>query len=404
MTAGLTLCAPVHAIVDLALKLDTSIGNNSNVLRTATQAEPIPQESLPSGSFVKQHTLDASIGIPLGSEDTRLVLTTQLGSNRISAFPDLSHITRDTALQLPWRLGKLWEGNLTRISQKAPYVYDADYRRLDLVTRDTTAALVVLKVSPSLAFPIVATAQTVRHEDLAAHGQSDEDRTRLGAAVRYTTPDGNTLQVGYDKSTSTFPNRTIEQVTLLDDGYRDSSTYVDLLWNYSAKTRLAWRIAARQRNHNKLTERNSHVVSTRLALAYTLSPKTRLDMQLYRQPIDSTTNGTLYSTSQGVTLSGSWAYSPKTLVVLLAQRDSQTDVLAPFVPGARTDNPRFARLGIRVQHSLTRGVSVYLDASRERRTQDQRGPAEQTIVRLGMDYSFENTIGAQIRTRAPTLP
>ena len=406
LVVGLVTCDQANAVVDLALRLETSLGTNSNLLR-----EPIGDQStvqINDGRVLKtslrQSIIDVGAGIHLGSDETRLVLTTQLTRDQFSQYPELGHTSQDMSLQLPWRFGTLWEGNLIRNRQRNPFTYDADYRQLDLVTQDTTGAVLVLKASPSFSFPLIATVQSIRHDDQVAHGQFDEDRRRVGAAARYSTPDGNAIQIGQDRFSSTFLNRTPEQITRLDDGYKDTSTYLDVLWNASAKTRVSWRIAARQRHHNLVLERDNSVTNTRLTLTHLLSPKTRFDVQVYRQAMDSTGNGMLYTMAKGLNATAGWAYSPQTQVTLQVLREAKTDIISPNAPLAPADNPTTMRLGVRLQHKLTRGVSAYIDAGRERLTQARRGPANQTVIRVGVDYSFENMNGAQNRTRAATLP
>lgn len=394
------------AAVDIALKLDSSIGNNSNLLRIPGSSD-VPDTSLESGgtgTSLRQLSLDAALGVPLGSDDTRLILTTQLRSERYGQFSELNHTAEDLSVQLPWRFGDLWEGNLIHSRLRRPYSFDTDYRQLDLTTQEVTAGVLVLKTSPSISFPVFVSAQTLRHEDKVAHGQLDEDRKRLGAAFKYTTPDGNSVQIGQERSRSKFVNQASDVASLSGDRYRDINTYADFLWIYSVKTRVAGRIAFRQREYNVANEIDKTLTETRLTITHVLSPKTRLDLQLYRQPLDSTAVGTLYTVAKGVNLRAAWTYSPQTTVIVQAQRENKNDVLSLTNPGGLGDDIRAVNLGLRVQHVLTRGVSVYASADHERLERSRRGQASQTVFRVGVDYSFENISGAQARTRAATLP
>ena len=404
--ASTMLFGTAHAAVDVALRLETSLGNNSNLLNIPDVDPIAAPNSLEGGSKTsnRQMVVDAAVGIPLGSEETRLLITTQLVNDQFSRFADLNHDKQDTALQLPWRFGKLWEGNLIRSRQRTPFLYDYEYRQLDMITQDTSAAVLVLKATPTFSFPLVAVAQSIRHEDVLAHAQFDEDRTRIGAGVRYKSADGNEIQVGQDRFHSKFIHRNANQVALLDDGYHDTSTYMDVLWNYSVKTRVALRLATRQRHHSGVPERDNSAATTRLILTHLLSSKTRLDLQLYNQPADSTSNDTLYSVVKGANFTAGWAYSPQTKVIFQAVRESRTAVVNPNAQTAPADNPTTLKVGVKLQHTLTRGVSVYIDAARERVARTRTGSAHQTALRVGVDYSFENIAGAQARTRAPTLP
>ena len=87
----LTLCPVAIATVDISLRLATSWGHNSNLFRNDIQTglggndSPTQQVLTPTATSVQTHGAHVSMALPLGSPETRLVLSTSLNAQRFGA-------------------------------------------------------------------------------------------------------------------------------------------------------------------------------------------------------------------------------------------------------------------------------------------------------------------------------
>jgi hypothetical protein len=395
------------AAVDLALKLETSMGRNSNPFRfpdlalpaegsDTSAATPLPA---PTPSALKQHGLEAGVSIPLGSQDTRLVLTTQLSRQNLTDLPQISHTASEHNVQLPWRLGQLWEGSLSHRQQRTPYPYeDGSYTRLDMVRRETTAAQLALKITPSLEVPLNVQRQMVRHEDLVRHGLLDLDGVLAGLATRYRATNDSIIEVGIQRSRSHYVSRTAEQIAGLDERYTDMDRYLDVSWQYSIKSRVGARLALRQRRHATLAERNSSMTDLVLRATHFHSPKTRIDIDLFNQPKETNAFNSLYAQSRGLRAQVRWKHSPKTQIIFVGLHERNVDVPSPQGLDQPAGQIRTTRVGARVQHEITRGLNLFLDATHEQqRRSGIPTPIRQNLIRLGLDYTYENSTGARLK-------
>ena len=405
LCAGLSNTAISMATVDLALRLETSMASNSNLFwapEPGTINVPGPVDAV--STLTQRHLMALGAGIPLGSEDTRLVLTTQINWDRYKDGIELNSQSKELTARLPWRFEKLVEGEFVRGHTTEPYALDQDYQRLDLVTRDWHGATLALKPTPWLSFPVQVVQQTLRHQDRLIHGGADENRTRTSAAIRYQSPTGSTAQLGTAKSRVTFPGRDALPDLVNRNQLTDQDLFLDLTWDYSSKTLLNWRWTSRQRTYPAAPELNSQMAMSRLNLSYTPSPLSRIDINWAQEPSETDNPALLYSPTQSLGVGVSWFVSPLTTLSMQWQRVTQKDRVLDPATAYSPENLRATRLTARAQHSVTRGVNVFLDVARQTRTRDNLGRSSQNVFRVGLDYTYDNMPGAQARTRAAPVP
>lgn len=405
LCAGLSTGTFAGATVDLALRLETSLSSNSNLFRVAepgTATVPVPTDVVSARAH--RHLMAFAAGLPLDSDDTRLVLTTQLGWDRYNGNNVINNQSKEVTARLPWRFGKLVEGEWVRGHTTQPYALDQDYQRLDLVTRDWHGMVLTLKPTPWLSFPVQVVRQTLRHQDQLAHGNLDESRTRTSVAARYLSPTGSSLQLGSARTQATFPRREALPELANRAQFTDQDTFVDLAWNYSPLTQLSWRWTNRQRHYAAAPELNSHMALSRLNLSHAPSPLSRVDLQWWQQPTETDNPALLYGAVQGFGVGINWFASPLTTLTLQWQQERQDDKLSAPDNAFAQENPRTRRLAARLQHNIVRGVNAYVDVARETRTRERQGRSTQNVVRVGLDYTYDNIPGAPARTRAAAAP
>lgn len=398
------------AAVEIALRLETSLGHNSNLFRNDATASanatdpdaPTPQPIPATATGTRATSAAVGIGIPLGSDATRLTLTTRLGQLSYSHPHELSNRPTDHTAQLTWRLTEMASAKIAMGRSRSAYAFDDTYPQLDTVTRDWRSASLTLKATPSIEFPVQVGSSTYAYADKLTHAYLDTDQTSASVSTLYRSPTGSTAQLGLARIHTRYPGR--QRTDASEAQERDSDTFVELLWAYSVKTQATVRLTSRQRRFADTGIGGRHLTLYRLSVNHTLSPLMRFDAQLWRQPTQTAEAVVAYGESRGLGLGMTYTPSPKTTISLQAQKESQTDELLPGAPAWGITNPETTRLALRTQYEWTRGVNVFLEAAHEKRTRRVTQHATQNVWRVGLEYSFENMPGANYRTQPANAP
>lgn len=404
-----------HATVEVALRLETSLGRNSNLFRADAVSAPTdatgteatgPQASPGTAPITATGTRDmtATVGVsmPLVSDATRLTLTSRLGRLSYNDAPGVTHSPSDHTAQWDWRMSDLVSGAVALGRSRAAYVLDDSYAKLDMVTRNWSNAVITLKATPTIEIPVRVGSSLYSHADRQAHGQLDADQTRTTVSALYRSPTGNTAQAGVSRISTLYPGRRRgDAIGALE---RDNDAFVELSWVPSIKTQANVRFTSRQRRSSDSDLGTKHLTLYRLSLSHILSPMTRLDAHLWRQPIQTTEAATAYGVSRGMGLGITHTPSHRTLLNVQLQKESQTDELFPGAPAQAANNPETTRLALRGRYELTRGVNLFLEAAHEKRTRRVTQQASQNTWRVGLEYSYENLAGASQRTQPAQPP
>lgn len=401
-----------QATIDLSLKLETSLGHNSNLFRNDALAlptaeagsdTPAPVQQPVTASGTRLHTAVVGVGIPLGSDTTRLVLTSRLSQQTYTQVDALDHQPAEHTAQLAWRFSDFATGQVAIGQTKSAYAFDEFYNNLDLATRDWRSATLTLKATPSIEFPLQVASSRISYQDQPVHGRLDAEQTSSTAAALYRSTTGSTAQVGLSQSRTTYPHRFQPNLTNAPQE-RNTDAFLELLWVYSIKTQATLRLTSRQRRYANDDTSTPRLTLYRLAVAHTLSPVLRVDAQLWRQPVQTSETAIAYSIARGSGLGLTYTPSPKVSFALQWQKESQRDELFANAPAQVPNNPDASRLSLRAQYTVTRGVNLFLEAGREKRVHRATQTAHQNAWRVGLEYSFENLPGADQRTRPATLP
>lgn len=397
-----------QATVDISLKLDANFGRNSNLFRVDRQGN-LPADNEGTGpatpllkSAVQSQSVDIGVGFPLGSERTRLILTSTLGRTSYSAKQDLNHSPRALTATLPWRFSDVLEGELSAGSNRTAYAFDDFYPLLDITKRTWTQALVSYLVTPTLSIPLNFSRQTLQHQDRATHVFLDSTSQRIGASVMHRTPTGSTLQGGLARTETQYPGRATNVAgNVPRDTYTD--VFVDVNWAYSPITQFSMRWANRQRAFD------GNVNSTRtnlyrLGIAHSFSQQLQLDAQLWRLPANSTQSGVADGTSTGRRIGLRYAPHEKWDVGAAWQKQSERNQVFGNESGVTPFNPDTTNITFRARYHIEPRLSAYIDVATEKRVRRQTQSASQQVLRVGLEYKFENIPGAAVRNRAASLP
>ncbi|MBY0467194.1 MAG: hypothetical protein K2W33_19820, partial [Burkholderiales bacterium] len=264
------------------------------------------------------------------------------------------------------------------------------------------SAQITLKATPSIEFPIQVGSSTYSHADQQAHARLDTDLTSATVSALYRSPTGSTAQMGVSRISTRYPGRLRPDASGALE--RDSDAFVEVSWAYSTMTQASARLTSRQRRFADSDFGSRHLTLYRLSLSHTLSPMTRLEAQLWRQPIQTAEAAIAYGVGRGFGLGINHTPSHRMLMSVQLQKELQTDELFPGVPVQAINNPETTRLALRTRYELTRGANVFLEAAHERRTRRVTQQATQNTWRVGLEYNFENVPGAQQRTQPASPP
>ncbi len=405
LVVGLSVLSPAAQAAEWFLRLDTSFGRNSNVFQTPDAQDGGPDGAPPVVSTrERQQIVGAGVAVPLGSDDTRLVLTTEWRARQWANVEGLNHNGPTWTVALPWRQGPLWEGSIEAGRQVFPFQVDNAYRRLDEVRRSWQTGRLSLRITPDIDVPVVVSRLTLAHEDRPVHGRLDEQRSTWGAGVRYRSPLGHALAAGAAKGDVRYPERSGEAGLANASRLTDTDVYLDLAWVPSTRTRVGARWVSRARAYPDQPALVSRLNLLRIDAGHALSPLTRMDLQAWRRVVETDDPGLLYGLTKGAAFSVGWQATPKTLATVQLSRDAQTDVPLGNDPLTRLNNLTTRRLAFRVQHAPVRGVLVYAETARENRSGDLTARARQNVFSLGLTYSYESRTGSVERVQPSSPP
>lgn len=398
---------------DLSLRLQTQLGHDSNVFRDAdstpsrpaaigqpTEATGVPNPPpavRPVGataSSTLSTRLDAAAGIPLASDQTRLILATQLELNRYPSASAVNHSAHTTAGQLDWRLSERWHTQLQAGQQRSPYPFDDLYPRLDPVTRDWLAAELQLRITPDLALPAGVARARTRHSDRATHAGLDVDQHIQSLSLRYRSPLGNEAEVGWLLSQRDYPFRQAGRGPEGAIDSREREWFGSVQWVISPKTQAQWRIATRQ---TEQAGRTRDQLLYNLYLGHSPLPPWRIDAVWWNRPTPITDAELARSTSRGWRLGLTWTPTPKLSAEWSLLHNRQTD--ESLNPERQRLDPRERRHSLRLVWDWQPQLSAIAQASRYSLARANGTVAHQNTWMLGLDLRFENSSGAAQRTR-----
>lgn len=386
--------SPLYATADLVLKLDSHFGHNNNLFRNARQ------EQLTSSQ--RSQNIEAAVGIPLGSEVTRLVLTASLGNSDFTSSAGVDHNPSAFTAELPWRLTDLLGGSFSAGKSRTAYSFDDSYPRLDMVDRKWSQFALKFQASPSVSIPIELAQQSVEHQDQLNHGRLDSKKTKGSGALMYQSQIGSTAKLGIVRIDTRYP----KDVPSGEAGARqelDKDVFIEGLWAFSPQTQASAWWANRKRTAT-LNRDQTRVNLYRLGVSHTFSPWVRVNAQLWRQPVADTEN--IFANGQSSGQRVGLAYTPnhKWEVSGSLLKETQQNQLSNELFGSGPLNQSTVNFALRTRYNVTRGLFVYADAATEKRTRPQNQHTTQKVFKLGVEYLFENLPNAGLRTRPAAPP
>jgi len=376
------------ATPELVLQMDTSWRHDSNPLRVGSADV--------ADNLVSTDVRLSAIA-PLDSPESRVVVSSQFGDYRYGHLDGLNNYPQSYkgALELRWT--DLWSGAVSQSYRRQPYqVVDANLTRHDVYSQTDTNASLKLQMTPWIAFPLELRSGNLSYgADANAGFNAHSSAVALGLRVGSGT--GSSAGIGVQSTEVWFPDRTGPQLVSGGSGYHQQELYVDGLWELSPFTRVTVRAAPWQRNYDGIADNTFTALATAFQLRYTYSPKTSVSFDWSDGPTDATDSTALYTRVNRLQWGGQWRPSPITQIVVNLSQQRQSN---QAVVGSTALNPeiRSYRLGAGFVYAASRDVRLYMDGFTDRTQQDILGPdILQNVVRVGLEYTFENISDAAIR-------
>lgn len=371
--------------IEYVLRAETSLQSQTNPLRLSYDLGPAP-----IADTVRTLDVSGAAIVPLGSEETRLLLSGSLGSAVYQKATVLDpHPHRlDAALQ--WRLGDLLRGSAGVGESKELNQYlGLSAPNRDLITNTVTFIDVGLRITDSLTLPVLsANHSTQRYEFASNASLYNRDEDTLQLAARYNGIDNSYMQAGVLHSQVFYRDRTPSQVAQVDNRYTDQEVFVEGLWTYSIKTSFSGRLGLRNRSYANLSERDVRLLNASARADWQYSPKTLFKLDVWNRPYANQEVPTVvYSTLTGARAAMRWQATEKQWYSLSAVRESQQDTRTLGEPPGSS---WATRIGARMEFALDREAKIVLDGWRENVRGINAPSLSANVLRLSLVLSHDN--------------
>ena len=389
-----------NAMTELLLQLDTSQRFDSNPLRFTKNADITNTEGvIKKDDSILAADIRAAVIHRLDSPETRIVFIGQLGRRDYSQLSQLDNTEYNYRTAFEWRYGHLWTGLISFGKEQQLYNYlDGSLTSREMTHANNINGELNFQVSPDIEIPFALRKRQVTYDN-PTNWLFDSQENIADVGVRYKSTSRSTVRSGIRSNEVTFPRRTEQQSELLDTRYRDNEFYIDSEWQYSILTRFSGRISALNRNYARLLEKDFSALTTEIKVNHEYSPKTNINIEIWNRPYGTTDRITLYTLTTGLQGAVSWRATPKTRLTFQVNKEIQRYQSVELAPTQSNPKLNRTRWGGGLVYSIERDVRVYFDFLRDRLDRGSLGaPIDQNTVKLGIEYSFENSQGMAQRT------
>lgn len=168
----------------------------------------------------------------------------------------------------------------------------------------------------------------------------------VDAGVRYVAGSGSSLALISRKTHGEYADRALNFASLLDTGFRQTDTEVQMNWLFSGKSSIQGRVTRLVRTHDHFAQRDYSGTAGRLDYTWATDGKLQLKFSAARDIASYQEASHSYYVNNGLTFAPVWQISDKTALRIKLER-SQRDYLgggtaSPSV--ARQDHLRSARI------------------------------------------------------------
>lgn len=393
--------ASLHADAanELVLQMETSLSMDTNPFRFYDGQLDQQQNVIPHQTdTVNSVDLRAGMIIPVASEQTRLILTGSLGNRHYKDYRQLDHQEAAGDAVFEWQRGKLFSGRLSAGRDQHLFQYiNGSLTQKDLAHDKRAGADLSLHLTEDVSI-ISQLYRSDLNYDLDVNQLYNFSEKGKQISVRYTSPTASNIEIGARNASTDFPDRTAQQISDLGQQYQETEAFLNAEWFYSVKTATSAHLGYIRRRYENLAERDTGLFNMIWRATYHYSPEMRLDLQLYDRPINIVDPTILYVVTKGVRADVSWKWSEKTRFNVSGLWQNSDQQLIPRIAALNnlsSQKEKMQRLGFGASYQLERGFRLFMDSFIEKTDAETiRQTLRQTIVKIGLEYTFENLPGS----------
>lgn len=292
---------------------------------------------LPSGAGPSSETF-TRLGVGLRGDlpfsRQRLRLEAQINDNRYRNFTQLDNVSGRGSATLDWEAGTNLSGNLGAYTERALSGFGQIQAVVrDMVTQDRAFGNAAFRITPDWRVRAGLNTFQYKHSDSTRTGLNT-NQADLILGGDYVTPLQNSIGAQVRYSRGDFPDLVVVGAPSVNGHYKEVEPSAVLHYNIGGKSSVDARLGYTRRTHEQLTARDFRGSTGNLAFHWSPTPKTLLDLGLFKEtrPYVTSSIGSVltsidttsaYVVAQGITFSPQWALTDQ--VVLQAQFIDERD-------------------------------------------------------------------------------
>lgn len=276
-----------------------------------------------------------------------LLVKAAVSDNDFQRFNTLDYQGRYLKTQWNWQLGNYLSGNVGQTYNRALASFN-DIRGLSGNLREQQNRFFNLNwlIHPRWQGKLSYTGREVKYDE-AIQRIGDFQSDSLAVGLDYLTPKGSRVGFKLSQEAGQYPNRTVTEVSTIDDGYTQNTASVVVDWQYSVKTSFQMQTAYVSRDYDNLPQRDYGAFDKRLSMTYKPTVKTRLKLSVFDETYPRDDLQASVSENFGQSLKLSWLPTAKLTLAADYRRESREDIDDPgFITGPlaqrQDDNDSFA--------------------------------------------------------------
>ncbi|MCX4189086.1 XrtB/PEP-CTERM-associated polysaccharide biosynthesis outer membrane protein EpsL [Methylophaga sp. OBS3] len=213
----------------------------------------------------------------------QLQVNAAISDNDFQRFSTLDYKGKYLKTQWNWQLGNYLNGNVGQTFNRALASFN-DIRGLSGNLRDQQNYFFNLNwlIHPRWEGKFSYLGNDVQYEEeIQRIGDFESDSVGIG--IDYKTPKQSRIGLMLTNEEGRYPNRTITEISTIDDGYNQNSASFNIDWKYSFKTSFQFQTAYVTREYDNVPERDYDAIDKRISMTYKPTFKTRLKMSVFEE-------------------------------------------------------------------------------------------------------------------------
>lgn len=341
--------------------VSASMTHDSNLLRIDQAAN-----SANSADTIRQTLVGMSVDWKLDRQ--HFLLTADVNDNRFDKFSVLNYQGRDAAGRWNWELGNHLSGALGYTNNLTLGSF-ADQRGLVGNQRTWERKFFDGRwlLHPSWKAGVGISKNKLSYGDIRQRAFNREDDA-MEATLQYLSSANNTIGILLRDTDGSYPNQTVDYISMTDNGYHQREVLATLDWNYDGHSIIHGQAGGVQRKHDHFSSRDYRSINARGNYTWLATGKLKLNASAWREVTAYDDLTSSYSLNRGLSLEPTWAATSSIAVIGKIRHETRDFLGDPGIlalPTMRRDTYNARTLAISYQ--AARSTSVNISWSNERR-------------------------------------